>query len=312
MIKKTTVKLISLVVILMLMLTLAACGAENVKDSYVTEDNYGEYLGDGTASGSSTSADAGSNTLKESRKIIETLSFSVQTKSFDELLKNLEEKALSVGGYIEQTDVYGNEYDYTDARSAHYVFRIPSEKSDEFTAFVDDNSTVTNRSVVTEDVTLEYVDLESRISALETEKESLEELLESAGTVSEIIEIRDMLTEVIYEIESYQSQLRVMDNLVDFTTVNIDIEEVEYTSVVNKQTPWQRIGSNFIENCRNLWDFLVEVFVFIISAIPYILFLGLIGFAIIIIVKLSAKKSRKAKKADKKPDDKKEIENKTE
>ena len=114
---------------------------------------------------------------KTNRKIIETIYYSVQTKSFDEFVTSLESKAVSVGGYIEQSDVRGNSYDDISSRYATYTFRIPSEKVDEFTKTVSNNATITNRTVNTEDVTLQYVDIESRIKALKTEKASLEELL---------------------------------------------------------------------------------------------------------------------------------------
>ena len=280
---------------------LCACGSDSVyagneavsdsASSFGVEDSMSK------SSGSSADGESSDASLKDSRKIIETIYYSVQTKNFDDLVSKLEAQASQVGGYIEQSDVSGNKYDDITARYASYTFKIPSDKVDEFTNVVSENSTITNRTVNTEDVTLEYVDVESRIKALNTEKASLEELLKTATSTAEIIEIRDMLTDVIYEIESYESQLRTFDSLIDYTTITIDIDEVEYVSVVSEQTVWQRIGSNLSDNFRNLWNFLVEVFVALVSGLPYFIFIGIIVAIIVVIIKLTAKK-RKQKRAN--------------
>ncbi len=310
--KKQFVKLLcALMVTVFVLFSLTACGASNGADK--GEAMYDEYVdngftsedfqttddADGTGNSSSTSS------VRESRKIIETINYSVQTKTFDELVSTLESKALACGGYVESSDVSGNSYEDFDSRYATYVFRIPSDKVPDFTTYLSENSTVTNKSVNTEDVTLEYVDIESRIKALKTEKESLEALLKEATSTSEIIEIRDMLTEVIYEIESYESRLRTFDNLIDFTTITIHVNEVEHPEVVKEQNFIQRIGSNLAENFRNVWDFIVEFIVFIVSALPYILLIGVNVVVIILIIKLSVKKRRKkiAQKAEQKTED---------
>ena len=315
--KKRFLKLLcALMVTLFVLFSLTACGAANgadkggaVYDEYV-DNGYGGYEEDFTADEAfgGTSDSSSASQLRETRKIIETIDYSVETKAFDELVSTLENKALSCGGYVESSDVSGNSYDDKGTRYATYVFRIPSDKVTEFTTYLSENSTITNKSVNTEDVTLEYVDTESRIKALKAEKESLEALLKDASTTSEIIEIRDMLTEVIYEIESYESRLRTLDNLVDFTTVTINVDEVEHTTVVKKQNFIQRIGSNLAENFRDVWNFIVEFIVFIISALPYILLVGVNVVVIFLIIKLSIKKRRKkialkTKKAEEKPEE---------
>ena len=121
------------------------------------------------------------------------------------------------------------------------------------------------------------------MTALETEKASLEKLLAAAETLEDIIKIQDRLTDVIYEIESYQSQLRTYDNLIDFTTITIYISEVEKVSVVEEQTVWQEIGTKLSNNFSDIGDGAVAIFVFLVSNIPYLVILGVVaGVAIMI------------------------------
>ncbi|MBQ8860139.1 MAG: DUF4349 domain-containing protein [Ruminococcus sp.] len=302
--RKFMCRLLSLLlVILLVCFTLTACGSAS-KGDYAVEEHNGAVVDDSLADDAvgdlSTGSSASSTTeseksIKDQRKIIERIYYQTETKDFDNLVNTLESQALSVGGYIESSDVYGNVYSSSTLRSASFVFRIPNDKVTEFTDFVSDNSTVTNRSVNTEDVTLDYVDAESRIKALKTEKEALESLLAKATSTTELLEIRDMLTDVIYEIETYESQLRTYDNLIDYTTITVDVNEVEHTAVVHKQTTWERIGTNLKDNFRGIWNFLVELFVFVVSALPYLLFVGVIVVIIILIVKSASKKRKKSK-----------------
>lgn len=83
---------------------------------------------------------------------------------------------------------------------------------------------VTQKNESVEDVTLQYVDVESRKKALETEQERLMELLSSAENMEDLLAIESKLSEVRYELENYGSQLRMLDNQIDYSTVNVDVE----------------------------------------------------------------------------------------
>ena len=63
-----------------------------------------------------------------------------------------------------------------------------------------------------DDVTLRYVDVDSHKKALETEQERLLALLEKAENVEDIITIENRLSDVRYELENYESQIRLLDN----------------------------------------------------------------------------------------------------
>lgn len=302
--KKLSKRIITMIVIGVLLLsTLAACGqksgdgsgnsigkleTEDVKDSGTLLD---------TNTQASESADSAG--VKENRKIIEKIYLNAQTKEFDALMEKLNDEIQKVGGYIEASSVSGDNFEYDDERYAELTVRVPAKQSDKFTEFVSKNSTITNKEISTEDVTLTYVDIESRISALETEKNTLERLMAKAASMQDVIAIQERLTEVIYEIESYQSQLRTYDNLIDYTTITIRIREVERVEVVGKQNIWQEIGTNLKEGFENVWKFCERLFVFAVSSIPYVLVVAVYAAIVVAIVALCIKRSKK-KRSNKK------------
>ena len=71
-------------------------------------------------------------------------------------------------------------------RSADLTIRIPAEKLDELTEEIQAGASVTGIRENTEDVTLQYVDTESRLSALRTEQESLLRLMEQAEQLEDV------------------------------------------------------------------------------------------------------------------------------
>lgn len=297
----------SLLFITVLLLILSSCSAN--KNSMASDrlDGYGGVeekfdaeMAPETNNASSTGSilDSSSSTnitnapASTNRKIIENIRLSVQTKEFDKLLNDLNSQITAIGGYVENSSISGREIDSTKNRSADFSIRIPCQTTASFTEFISANSVVINESVSTQDVTLSYVDMESRVAALESEKAALEKLLDSATTMSDIVDIRDKLTDVIYEIESYKSKLRTYDNLVDYSTVTIHIYEVERTAIVEKQTVFQKISSNLKTNFENVWDGAVSIFIFIISAIPYLIPISIVAIIASIIIRTKIKKKK--------------------
>mgnify|MGYP002226154573 CR=1 FL=1 len=85
-------------------------------------------------------------------------------------------------------------------------------------------------------MTLTYVDLQSHRDALQTEQERLLQLLEQAESIEDIITIEQRLSDVRYQLESMESQLRSYDNQVDYSTVYLYIDEVEVYTPVEEET----------------------------------------------------------------------------
>ena len=141
-------------------------------------------------------------------------------------------------------------------------------------------------------MTLQYTAAESRLKVLKTEEERLLAFMAEAKSVSEMLEIEKRLTEVQAELEALTSQLKVYDNLVDYGTVNLSINEVEqYTELVTEEpTLWEQIAIGFTASMKNMGNILKSLVVFAISAIPYLIPLALVGGIVLLVLKLRNRK----------------------
>ena len=310
---------------------LAGCGASSDSASYKSSEPTAaaeaayDYADEGAwdyeapAEARSTSASGGEAVSdaeimsNSNRKLIKTVNMNVETREFDALVANVMERINSLGGYAESTDISGNSYDsYSSTRNAFIVARIPANKLDYFVDNIENESNITSKNESANDVTLEYADVEAHKESLKIEQQRLNQLLEQADSLENIIELENRLTEVRYEIESYESRLRMMNNQVDYSTVNLSIKEVkEYSpEPVEELTFGQRIARGFLESCADAWDAIQDFIVGFVSILPMLLvilvILGVIFFiifgivkGIIAIVKKSAK--NKAEKRAKQP-----------
>ena len=157
----------------LIMLTIPACGASSgssATDSAAWSNSmpaegavqeagiYEEAAETDMGSVSETAAldeNAGSD-----RKLIKNVSMAVETEDYTGLVSNIQSRVEELGGYTESFEAY-NESSVGN-RSASLTLRIPADRLDEFVSQVEEISNIVSRQETVEDVTLTYVDLESR------------------------------------------------------------------------------------------------------------------------------------------------------
>lgn len=270
----------------------AAPAAEAVEEFAAAETMAGGAL-------RNDAGESGSAALPEGRKWIITIDMYVETDDLDTLMTALDEKIAQLDGYVEDQSLHnGSTYASRRYRNANLTVRIPDEKVEQFTSEMQGIANVVSENLNREDITLQYVATSSRVTALETEEARLLELLAQAETMEDLLTIEARLTDVRYELENYASQLRLYDNQVDYATIYLNIEEVQEYTPVEEPTFLERIKNTFSDSLEGLGDGIVNVTVFLIGNSPYLLVLGVIAAAIILLLRRTAKirAARKEKK----------------
>ncbi len=257
----------------------AAFAADNMAD-YSEGAAAAAYDGD-TGSAPTVNEDA----KKTGKKLIRDMDLTLETKEFDTVMDKVQADIKALGGYAENLSVSGQKG--RGLRSANLTARIPADKLDTFISGVEQNASITYRNESVRDVTLSYVDMDAHKQSLLAERERLLELMQSAEDMSDIITIEDRLTQIRYEIESLESQLRTIDNDVTYSTVRISIEEVEIITEKKELTTWERICEEFSLNLRDTLYNAKELGIWFIVNLPVIIYrlillaiLGLIVYAI--------------------------------
>lgn len=281
-------------------LLLTACGAEAPADKEaahdVRYDRTESPMEDASTELETDSAAGLTAPAQSDRKLIRTVSMDAETENYDALITALEEKLTALGGYTEsrQTGTYGS-----TRRWSSMTIRIPADNLSAFVTHVSQNANVLSTSEETKDVTLQYVDTESKITALETEQARLLELLAGAQNLSEILEIEARLSDVTYELERYASQKRSYDNQITYATVRLTVEEVEVLTPVEEPSVFDRIRTGFTISLHGVSDGLVNLFVLLVAGSPYLLVYGaVIGAILAISSRIRKRKQKKTSSAD--------------
>lgn len=211
-------------------------------------------------------SDASTRTA-DSAKIIYTANLTLETRDYDTARAALDAALSDADGYMESSSEYTN----TDStRSVSLALRVPQDSYKSFLAAAAQSGSVTYQNQQAEDITTRYMDTEARLASLTAQRTRLQELQAQADTLADLLEIESSLSDVQYQIESWQSQLDWYSNQVSCCTVYITLNEVETLTPTSTS-----FGAKLLAALRNGWTGFVSgaqaAAVFLVGAWPAIL-----------------------------------------
>lgn len=215
------------------------------------------------------SANSSARSEQGEAKIIYTANLSIESKDYEAARDALNEAVTAAGGYIESS----NESAYTESnRSLSLTLRIPQENYESFLAAAAEAGNLVNKNQQAEDVTSSYMDIEARLNNLIAQRTRLQELQAGADNLSDLLEIESSLSDVQYQIESWQSQLDWYSDQVECSTVYVYLNEVEEYTETGDETFLSRIADAFGDG----WDNFLSFAVGLVAAWPVILIVAVV------------------------------------
>ncbi len=163
------------------------------------------------------------------RLIIYTAGMRVSVFNLEEAMAKAEALPERYGGYV------------FSMSAGSLVLKIPARKLRAAMNELGEYGVVEERSLVSQDVSAEYTDIESRIKALEGTHKQLLELLSKARTVDEALHVRQALDQVGAELEVLKGRMRQLDSLISFSTLTVALYErgpFTPTPTSNDPFPW--------------------------------------------------------------------------
>lgn len=316
----------SLVAILLaLLLLLSACGASSAPMTQdkaeadvfydapaaepMEEPAMEESAEEFTADFSTTSqSETGEMTVEEVQTYAEKIIYSgyvyLETTEFDQTVAELDKAVKEFGGFVQDSNVNGWSHDNGDGtftimdRSAYYVVRVPAAKFDAFMSMTEGIGNVTSSSRTAENVTSQYTDYEARLSSLYTQEERLLAMLEKSGDLESLIALEARLSEVRYEIESIERNLRNLDQKLSFSTVTLELQEVESITPTApvQRTFGQKLTDSFADGWNSFVRGLQRFILNLAEALPTLVLLAILAVAAVLVIrKLRRKVSKKIK-----------------
>lgn len=316
-------KALALLISLLLVLSLAACGssaaapksfdladnggfaAETESQSYDAASGFAPEPAPAEEPAAADTPDASEGSAPTmADKIIYSGYANIETTDFDKSLEAVDALVKRVGGFLESSSVTGvSPGSAKEYRTADYVIRIPAASFEEVTTALSDVGSVVRCSTSAENITTQYRDTKGRLDAYQIEYDRLLDMLAKAETVEDMLSIESRLSDVRYNIESLTTTITGWDSLINYSTLSLYVVEVkDYTDSQGSGGYWQEMGEGFKDTLKAVGNFFAGLFMFLIAGLPVIIILAVVAVAVILIVK--RRKAKKARKDELPPQDK--------
>jgi len=167
-------------------------------------------------------------------KLIYTAEVNLNSYDFDGDWQCLMDKIRELGGYVESSSISGTAFT-AEGGSGRYGWitaRVPQEQYQGLTDYARGVGEETYFSSRVENVSTQYTEVQTRIASLQAQIKRLQELIAEARNMDDLITLEARLSEVTYELESYQGQKKSLDSQIDYSTINITMNEQRTASTI--------------------------------------------------------------------------------
>lgn len=218
-------------------------GASQLSDGIVPESAARDMSGaDGAAPSEDTAvapaegpagASSTASAAAEGREIVTTAQVTLRVAEVRAAADALSALAAAHDGYVEATDVGIDPAIPVDDASQAPVpqgdgwvrIRIPAADLTDVLSEIGDEGEVVRSSISRQDVTAAAVDLRARVAAARASVDRLTELMAKSGSVGDLIAAESALSERQSQLESYQQQLKSLDEQVALSAIEVRLTE---------------------------------------------------------------------------------------
>ena len=217
----------------------------------------------------SDSVDLGAGNINEfERKLVKRANIRIRVENLETADNSVSALLKKYNGYSASTSIEEN--------SRYYSLRIPAPQYETFLSEMDGIGRLLGRYESTDDVTLRYYDLESRLDSKRELMRTFQAYLRRANTMEEILSVEARIAELQRDIDHTGTQLRNLANMVDYSTIDLSLLGPVAMSPTRNVTLGERVKQLF-GGVGNFFSTVAVVIIgFVIYGIPLLTLLILI------------------------------------
>jgi len=232
------------------------------------------------------------------RLIIRNANLDIVVQDTEQAVSEINDMADELGGYV----IESNLQQYQEGMRARLRIRVPAESLDTALERIQELSVeVNNQNVSGQDVTEEYVDLQSRMRHLEATEERLLSFMQEAEDTEAALEVYDRLQNIQAEIEQVRGRIQYLEESAAMATINVNITPSELAQPI-QVGGWRPQGTlrDAIESLIRVLQFFVDaliVIVVLIAPVVALITLPLIGLFLLVRGIIRRRRRNKQKKS---------------
>ena len=228
------------------------------------------------------------------RMMIYTADVSLETGAVEMAHREITDIARRAGGFVT-----GSGIENSDGRlSANVTVRVPQKEYASTLDAICKLAKVLNRTEKGEDVTEEFVDLESRLRNLKREEEAFLTVLGKASRIPDILAVERELSRVRGEIETAEGRLKFLANRIELSTITVSLEEPQ--PVVTRIVKWdvRNTGKAAANSLSGVFRGIMSLVIWAVVFIPFWLLVWLVVWLVVWIVKGRMRRRGRAARPD--------------
>lgn len=213
------------VVAAVLALGLAACsgsGADTAGQAEARGSAAEDVAGEAAAVADETAAADGAASTVVDREVVVTGYVTLVSEDPSNTSAELVRLVEQADGHVEER--HENPGDEESPGSAELTVRVPADRTSSAVDGLRELGTVQDIELSSQDVTSRGQDLDARISALTTSTDRLAELLASAGSTADLLEVERELSQRQAELDSLAAQRDALSDQVAMSTLHVRID----------------------------------------------------------------------------------------
>ena len=196
------------------------------------------------------------------RKLIRSGDFTFEVENVTDTKKYIEAICNELKAYSSSE----SQNNLGDRIQLFQTIRVPAKQFDNLLVKLESLAlSVENKSINTQDVTEEFIDVEARLATKKSLEERYLEILKQAKTVADIVSIESQIASVRADIESMEGRINYLKNQVSFSTLQVSYFQRVGTDFGFFGKAARALGSgwdNFLSftiMLINLWPFMVLI-----------------------------------------------------
>lgn len=234
----------------------------------------------------------------QERLVIENADLAIVVKDPKARMKEISDLAKQMGGFVVSSNLYQDTSTGKEVPQANIVIRVPSEKLDEALAKIKEGAVdVPRENRSGQDVTSQYVDLQSQLKAKEAAEKKLLEIMDQATRAEDVLAIYLQVQTVQTEIEQLKGQIKYLEESAALSAISVQLIAEESTQPI-EVGPWKPEGAakeaiqDLIFFFQNFVDFLIR---FVLLTLPSLILIAIPLFLVYLVGRAAYRRFRRSR-----------------
>jgi hypothetical protein len=216
----------------------------------------------------------------QDRLVIKNADLAIVVKDPAARMKQISDLAVEMGGFVVSSNLYQSYYgpNSIEVPEATVVIRVPSERLDEALSRIKEGAVdIDYENISGQDVTSQYVDLQSQLKAKQAAEKKLLEILDQAQRAEDVLAIYLQVQTVQSEIEVLKGQIKYYEESAALSSISVRLIAEESSQPISVG-PWTPSGAakaaieDLIRFFQNFVDFLIY---FVLSILPSLILIAI-------------------------------------